>query len=311
MSEKKKQPTDVYAVVNSRIIKQLERGVIPWQHPWGDAGMPKNLITGRPYRGINLWLLNPLGYEKNYFLTSKQIKDMGATIKEGQKGNITVFWKWLEVKDDETDQSANIPFLRYSYVYNITQCDGIVETQIPMMEEKKNTLKECEEIVVHMPNLPKIKHKENKTYYNPLLDYVNIPKVETFESRESYFSKFFVELIHSTGHQSRLNRKEVMQQKVFGADPYSTEELTAEIGACYLKSFAGLGKEHFENNPEAIKGWLEKMQNNRRFIVYASTLAQKTTDFILNAGFQPNEIATQTESKLEEIPEGSDDDLPF
>ncbi len=310
MNEKKSSTTDVYAMVNNRITKQIEKGIVPWQQPWGDAGLPKNLITGRPYRGINVWLLNPLGYEQNYFLTSHQIKEIGATIKEGEKGNMTVFWKWLEVKDEGTDQIANVPFLRYNSVYNIAQCDGIPETQIPMIDLQNNPLKACEDIIMHMQNLPKIKHKENKSYYNPLLDFVNIPKEESFDSKESYFSKLFVELVHSTGHQSRVNRKEVMQQKAFGAEPYSTEEFMAEIGACYLKSFAGFGKEHFSTNEADMKGWLEKIKNDRRFIVYASTLAQKATDYILNISYQSNETPTQSESKLEEIPHGSDD-LPF
>ncbi len=311
MSEKK-SPVDVYAVVNNRIIKQLEKGIVPWQHPWGEAGLPKNLITGKPYKGINLWLLNPLGYKQNYFLSSKQIKELGATIKEGQKGNVTVFWKWLEIKDDETDQIANIPFLRYGNVYNIEQCEGIPEAYIPMLNEKEvNPLQKCLEIIVQMPKQPKIKNKEGKSFYNPLLDVVSIPRGETFRNKESYYSKLFIELVHSTGHLSRVNRKEVIQQKAFGCEPYSIEELIAEIGAGYLKSFAGMSEEYFETNEEDLKGWLEKIRNDRRFIVYASTLAQKATDFILNLGYKPNETVPSTETKLEEIQEGGEDDLPF
>ena len=310
MSEKNSQTTDVYAIVNNRIVKQLEKGVVPWKHTWGEAGLPKNLIIGKPYRGINLWLLNPLGYKQNYFLSAKQIKEIGATIKEGEKGNITVFWKWLEIKDDETDQIANVPFLRYSYVYNIAQCDGIHESQIPLQDDKQiNPLQKCLEIIVNMPNQPKIKHKDGKSCYNPLLDIVNVPRAETFKDKESYYCALFTELIHSTGHLSRVNRKEVIQQKAFGAEPYSIEELTAEIGACYLKSLAGMGNEHFENNDADIKGWLIKIKNDRRFIVYASTLAQKATDYILNVSFQYNEIVALTEVKLEET--SNEDDLPF
>lgn len=308
----KKSPVDVYAIVNKRIIKRLEKGIIPWQQPMGEAGLPKNIITGRLYKGINVWLLASLGYEQNYFLSAKQIKEMGATIKEGQKGNLIVFWKWLEIKDDETDQSANIPFLRYSNVYNIAQCDGISETQIPLMDDKQiNPLKKCLEIVVQMPNLPKIKHKEDKAFYNPLLDFINVPKEQSFKDKESYYSILFRELIHSTGHLSRLNRKEVVQQKAFGADPYSIEELTSEIGSSYMKSFAGIGKEYYEINEGDNEGWIDKIQNDKRFIIYASTLAQKATDFILNMSFQTVEIGNSTETKPEEIQEESEDDLPF
>jgi antirestriction protein ArdC len=60
---------DLYAVVTDRIIELLEKGVIPWQQPWIDAGMPMNLISKRLYRGITVWLLRSLNYARNLFLT--------------------------------------------------------------------------------------------------------------------------------------------------------------------------------------------------------------------------------------------------
>jgi len=53
---------DVFALVTNRIIEHLEQGAVPWKKPWTEAGLPRNLITGKPYRGINVWLLNSLNY---------------------------------------------------------------------------------------------------------------------------------------------------------------------------------------------------------------------------------------------------------
>jgi len=39
--------TDVYSIVTNRIIEHLEKGVVPWQKPWTDAGLPQNLVTGK------------------------------------------------------------------------------------------------------------------------------------------------------------------------------------------------------------------------------------------------------------------------
>jgi antirestriction protein ArdC len=71
----------VYEVINNRIIKLLEQGTIPWKKPWNaESNMPKNLISKKHYRGINMFLLNCLPYSSPYFLTFKQVQD-----KDGQR----------------------------------------------------------------------------------------------------------------------------------------------------------------------------------------------------------------------------------
>src|SRR5580698_1292802 len=83
---------DVYSIITDRIIEQLEQGTIPWRKPWTDAGVPRNFITMRPYRGMNVWLLGSLGYERNYFLTFKQVQELGASVRKGEKAHMVVFW---------------------------------------------------------------------------------------------------------------------------------------------------------------------------------------------------------------------------
>ncbi|MBK7764557.1 MAG: DUF1738 domain-containing protein [Bacteroidetes bacterium] len=61
-------------LVTNRIIELLEAGVIPWQKPWTEKGIPQNCISQRPYRGINSLLLNSLSYDHNLFLTWKQMQ---------------------------------------------------------------------------------------------------------------------------------------------------------------------------------------------------------------------------------------------
>jgi len=125
----KPSPTDVYTIVTNRIIEHLEKGVVPWQQPWTEAGLPKNMITGKNYRGINIWLLASLNYPQNYFLTFKQVKDLGGNIKKGEKSQEVIFWKWIEKvnndKNIEKEKIEKIPLLRYYRVFNIDQCEGI------------------------------------------------------------------------------------------------------------------------------------------------------------------------------------------
>ena len=75
---------DVYKLVTDRIIEQLEKGTVPWQRPWRTAGIPRNAITGRPYKGLNALMLACLGYEQNLFLTYSQVnKELKGRIKQG------------------------------------------------------------------------------------------------------------------------------------------------------------------------------------------------------------------------------------
>src|ERR1041384_5361728 len=100
--ETKSKQSDVYQIVTDRIIEQLEKGCVPWKQPWTNAGLPQNLITRKPYRGINVWLLASANYSQNYFLTLKQAQDIGAKVKKGQKSHLVIFWKWEEKEDQET-----------------------------------------------------------------------------------------------------------------------------------------------------------------------------------------------------------------
>jgi antirestriction protein ArdC len=285
MSEKKEEAKkDVYQIVTERIIAQLEKGVIPWKQPWTESGLPKNLITKNTYRGINLLLLLSLGYERMFFLTSKQITELGATVKKDEKAHLVVYWNWVESKDEVTTDGKpkKAPFLRYYLVYNVDQCEGIDEDKIPEPTESKFTpIEYCENMVLNMPNLPTIKHKEQKAYYEPLRDFINMPKPETFENEDRYYATLFHELVHSTGHRSRLNRKGLLEMTPFGSEAYSFEELIAEIGSSYLCYHAGI-ESPFEQQAAYIEGWLKKLQSDNRFIIQASSSAQKATDYILD-----------------------------
>ena len=297
----KSQKTDVYQIITDRIITELEKGSVPWRKPWAEAGLPQNLITKRHYRGINVWLLALLGFPYNYFLTEKQLKEIGGKVKRDERGMPVVYWNWKEVIDEGSGEKKQVPFLRYYIVYNIDQCEGIPVESCPDFSEKENNpIQRCEEVIEGMPKKPLIKFREQKAFYNPLLDFVNMPKLKTFENSERYYETFFHELVHSTGHLSRLNRKELMNMEEFGGDAYSIEELIAEMGACYLKSLCGFDHLGYDQNASYLQGWLSKLKGDRHFVIYAASKAQHAVDFILK--FQPEE----KEVKIDE--EASDDE---
>jgi antirestriction protein ArdC len=281
------QRKDVYELINEKIITALTAGVIPWKKPWTDAGIPRNLLSKRPYRGMNLLLLAMIGYEQNLFLTFEQVQKIGAKVKRGEHGHLISYWKHTE-KDQESqiepednpEQKKKNLVLRYYYVFNVAQCKDIPEAYLPK-EREVITLPSCQSVVDTMPNCPKIIHKEQEAYYQPKEDFINMPKKRSFKSDASYYATLFHEMVHSTGHEKRLNREGVMQSVKFGGDMYSKEELVAEIGTCYLQSLTGIASTEFEQSTAYIQGWLSKLQNDKKFIISASSQAQKATDYIL------------------------------
>ncbi len=113
---------DVYAIITERIVHLLEKGVVPWRKPWrGGEQMPRNLITQKPYRGVNVFLLHAMAYESPFWLTFRQAKELGGSVRQGEKACPVVFWKWLDVEDGETGETKRAPFLRYDSVFNAAQ----------------------------------------------------------------------------------------------------------------------------------------------------------------------------------------------
>ena len=288
---------DVYGIITNKVVEQLNSGTVPWRKPWTDAGLPKNIISGRHYRGINLMLLAMEGYEHNLFLSFRQVHDIGGKVKKGEKGHMVVYWNNGEKKQDGTEQTEEgsekkKAILRYYYVFNIAQCESIPEKYLPTEREAKE-LVSCEAIVKGMPKCPVIKHKEQKAYYDPLEDYVNMPKKRSFKTDASYYATLFHELVHSTGHPLRLDRKGFVQMSERDGEAYSQEELVAEMGTCYLQSYAGITEE-FEQSTAYIQGWLGVLKGDKRFLFQAAKAAQKAVDYILN------DVDTKDETKPED-----------
>lgn len=273
---------DVYALITERIIELLKKGTIPWRQPWTEAGLPKNLISKRPYRGINVMLLNSMGFEHNLFLTWKQIQSLNASVKRGEKGTIVIFQKMVDAKKDGVATGRKKSLLRYYKVFNVAQCTNIPKAYLPQAQEKHNEpLWECERIIENMEDCPMIQHIDDKAYYVPSMDYINMPSLSRFENSEAYYCILFHELVHSTGHKKRIGRKEIYDNPEFGSEPYSIEELVAEMGACYLKSCTGLPIERLENNAAYIQNWLGVFEGDNRFVIQAASRAQRAVEYIL------------------------------
>lgn len=275
----------VYQILTDQILKMIDSGTAPWLKPWKASDAPRN-ISGRPYRGINVFMLNMAqavkGFPTSVWLTYKQIKDKGGTIKPGEeKAHTPVYlWNWVK-RTDDTGEESTFPIFKFFLVYNIAQVDGI-ELPVSETREPLPILDACEGIVNGMPNRPEIRYGGDRACYMPTIDKINMPNREAFQAAEGFYHAMFHELAHSTGHKSRLNRKEIDSPNYFGSHGYSLEELVAELTACFLSAEAGIAGKVVDNAAAYLEGWSRALRSDPHLFATAAARAQKAADYILN-----------------------------
>jgi antirestriction protein ArdC len=276
--------TDTYQLITDRIIAKLEAGTIPWKHYTtikASEGAPRNYCSGRQYNGINYFLLGMMGYSSPHWLTFNQAKDQGGMVRKGQKSMPIVYWNFSEREDKKTGENKSIPFLKYFNVFNAEQIDGI-DARIPKPSDGRETNANelAEQIIATMPNRPVIKTGEfAAASYSPSADIVRMTAQKFCVSDSAYYSTLLHELVHSTGHHSRLNRP---LGDSFGSTGYSREELIAEMGAAFLCAECGIAQETEDNAASYVASWLRVLKNDPKAVVTAAGKAQKASDFILN-----------------------------
>jgi antirestriction protein ArdC len=237
--------------------------VVPWRSPIlgrTSAGHPKNLQSGKQYRGVNVFLLAftafAKGYGSSYWLTFNQAKESGRAVRKGEKSSLVVFWKQYETTDKQTGEPAKIPVLRYYDVFNAEQIDGIEAPDAVKFDPIDfHPIDAAEQIAAGYANGPAVTHDGGQqAFYRPSTDSVHLPNKTRFASEEEYYSTLFHELSHSTGHSSRLDRKCDTTPQPFGSPDYGKEELVAECSAAFLSSHAGIQPAVIDNQAAYLAG---------------------------------------------------------
>lgn len=298
--------TTVYDMVNERILAALESGTVPWRRPWAVKGGPRNLVSGKPYRGINTFLLGLAPYASPYWLTFKQATDLGGSVRKGEKSSVAVFWKIDVKRDEETGEVKRVPILRYFRVFNLEQCDGV---RIPRGRELSadagDVIGDADRIaaadaVVSGYDGPSVTHGGDRAYYSPMTDAVVVPDLGQFESVHAYYCTLFHELGHSTGHASRLDRfGDKWQDHAFGSAAYGREELVAEMTAAYLCGETGISPDTLEQSAAYIDSWRRAIKEDVRAVVVAAGAAQRATDMILG---RTADATGDADAKSEPVP---------
>jgi antirestriction protein ArdC len=288
---------DIYEAITARFIEQLERGTVPRQRPWLSA---QNIVSQKPYRGINSLLLGSAPFGSPFWVSFKQALDLGGHVKKGEKSMPVIYYKFLEKRDADGNLAiradgtpARVPFIRWSNVFNLEQTEGIEPPALTVAQSSQPPCEKAAAMVAEARLCP-IHHVGFAAFYSPERDVIQMPASGTFRTQEDYYHTLFHEMTHATGHGSRLDREGVTQPVKFGSDRYSKEELIAELGAAFLSNEAGILNEvQFQNSAAYLASWIRKLENDPRLIVSAAAQGQRASDFI--RGIQHAENVSEQE----------------
>lgn len=277
---------NLYQSVTDRIIRSLESQVVPWRRPWDiEYALPINAQSEKPYRGINVFLLSLANYRDHRWMTFRQVRDRGGRVRLGEKATMVVFWKrWSphEAETEEDQSRKGIPILRHFHVFNAEQCEALDLPELPRRSQHRHErLDRAEEAIRSMPDPPQIHRQGTSAWYRPATDLVQVPPLESFRSRDTFYATLFHELAHATGHEKRLARPAVTSGIEFGSRDYSREELVAELTAAFCCASIGIDDSVINDAASYLQGWLSVLRADSRAIVSAAAQAQRAADYIL------------------------------
>lgn len=280
------QAPDIYERVTLQVIEAMERGAGSFHMPWhvsGDCSAPENVVSRRPYRGVNLLLLGLLaethGYASGEWATYNQWQALGAQVRKGEKSALIVFWKAsersrAETEDDE-EPSRNRPILARGYhVFNSAQVDGYSPKPAPVLPESER-VESAERFFAGLGFT--IKHGGSRACYSPAEDVIRMPPFSCFRNAVSFYSVLGHEAVHATGAAHRLNRD---LKPRFAEESYAMEELVAELGAAFLCASLGLANEPREEHAAYLTGWLKVLRQDKRAVFTAASQALKAVDWM-------------------------------
>lgn len=274
---------DLKETITAGIIAAMEAGCAPWSPEWKGAGSLKMPVrsNGEQYRGVNvliLWIATmERGYSSNQWMTFKQAKELGGSVRKGEKGTRIVKYGTFEKEKPNGEKDKGM-YLKAYYVFNSQQVDNLPdeyrpELAVQAIDTGARAIAALE--TFYAATGAAVVHTGGQPCYVPSLDQIHMPTVAQFDVAESYYGTLAHEVTHWSGHKSRLDRLNVTNQK-----GYAFEELVAELGACFLAARVG-GVRPIDRSAAYIQSWLQALKNDRDYIFRAASEAQKAADFII------------------------------
>jgi antirestriction protein ArdC len=269
----------VYQDVTNSIIEQLEKGAIPWVKPWrADSSADKNLLSQKPYQGINRLILGLSGMVNKYdvpvWASYKQWESIGGNVRKGEKGTRIVFFSKVSKENKTTGDTESYSVLKAYWVFNASQIDGIDIVPAAVEPKPFSPIDGAESRIIKTGAA--LSHGGDAAFYAPSVDRIQLPNKGTFNSEANYYATAFHELVHWTGAKHRLDRN--LEKGRFGNPAYAFEELVAEMGAAFLCNDYGIQGEL--RHAGYIQSWLKALRDDSKAVFKAAALAQKAADYL-------------------------------
>lgn len=289
----------VYQHVTDAIIKSLESGVVPWVRPWSEDskavspwGLPMNIATGREYRGANIPLLwgtrQRAGFDNDHWLTLKQANALGGKVLKGERASWVHFYHWRE-----DDKGKRFPLLRAYRVFNVAQTEGCeLPTRTGFQQLGAGDLENRVRALG-----ARVRLGGNRAYFDVQGDRIALLLPAQFKTLDNFHSTLAHEVVHWTGHKSRLDRP---LDNHFGTAGYAREELIAELGSAFVCARFGIPLEGLQHT-EYLASWIKVLKEDSRAIMRAASAAQRAADMIVGT-VQPEEGDAKEEEASEPAP---------
>lgn len=268
----------------SRIIDKMKDGILPWKRDWSQPPI-SNARTRRPYSGVNVLILSELSDRLRcpYWDTMAGINQQGGNVIKGQHGTlIIVLKKWIPKSKDTEDNNEQVKtYFGCHLVFNMAQT-SLAKKFVKDSSKKSITFPEVEKVIAdyqkRFNGFPIIEYgRVESPYYNPITDSIKIPFPEDYSNTIRFESTRMHELIHSTGHKSRIDR--ILSSKI---EQYSEEELVAEIGSNIALGLCGIDTSDLvENSASYAYSWYKVLNKNHSILTRACSNASKAAYFIL------------------------------
>jgi antirestriction protein ArdC len=284
--------------ITKQIISSLEQGGLPpWKQPWigtANTGRPANVVSTKPYRGINPLLLalhqHRHGFRSRWYGTFKQWQDMGGRIMRrpndvppGEWGCGIIYYAPITktVTDPITGEESEekYPLLKTYSVFSVDQVEGDHLDHLRARDDGPVNLDfvdfEPAELAIKATEAD-IRYTGDRAFYHKGGDYIQMPPKGKFPKE----SEFYAVCLHELSHWS--------EGRTEWTGNYAEGELRAEIAAAYMLAELGVPQSSDMSNHQAyVANWLQSLRNDNKFIFRASTAANKAADFVLSFSRQP------------------------
>lgn len=306
-------PRDIHAEVTASIIAAIEANPgtpqLPWLQSTQPLHLPRNALTRNNYNGINILALWAAGFRQGYehqiWASYRQWSQLGAQVRQGERGTAVAFYKAYEVepKADDPDDDGNRRVLKTSVVFNIRQVTGYpppaAPTPQPRSSDPWQPLEPVEDFIATTG--ADIRHGGDQAYFHRKDDFIQMPDrtsfvgTETSTPLEAYYAVFLHELAHWTGASSRLNRT---FGERFGDQAYAAEELVAELGSAFMSAELNITPAPRADHAQYLAHWLRLLKSDNRAIFVAAAKASEAVRYLQQCG-SLNPDANLTVSRVE------------